>query len=264
MTTGRSSTDILVDGHLTRLKWHRARRTSTDTPFTLARITEGLREGASVEIDVRVSADGVPEIRHDPVRRWRRRQPAPALCTLADARITGTAPGAGEDTGGQFPPTALLQLDIKDNASVMTPANARRTAGAVGALASHVIVSGTDPRAAATVARQDPRFRLGHDPCTRRAVLRLRRTADIARFVGDALDAQPSADTVYLDHRLILAAAGRGHDIVADFHAAGKLVDAYTLTGPDETTLAQARALLELRVDQITTDDPDGFARSLA
>jgi len=53
--------------------------------------------------------------------------------------------------------------------------------------------------------------------------------------------------------------ADAGFDIVAAFHAAGKRVDAWTLQAADAETKAIAERLLALRVDQITTDDPEGL-----
>lgn len=263
MSAPGAPTDLVVDGHPVRLKWHRARRTGTDRPFTLARTVEGLRAGASVEIDVRTGYDGVPRIRHDPFRRWRRTTPATALRSICD--VLGTSQGDVGDPPADrtpLPASALLQLDVKDPATVVTEDVARRIASAVAGIADHVIVSGTDPVAVTRIVAVDPRLLRGHDPCTRRAVRRLRRTGDVAGFLTAALAAP--AETVYLDHRLLLTAAGQGHDLVGPVHAAGRRVDAWTLTAPDAATVRRARTLLRLGVDQLTVDDPDGFARALA
>jgi len=40
------------DGHRTWFKWHRARRRAGDPVFTRTRILEGLRLGASIEVDL--------------------------------------------------------------------------------------------------------------------------------------------------------------------------------------------------------------------
>lgn len=255
-----TTTDLSVGGHLTRLKWHRARRTLSDTPFTLGRIIEGLWTGASVEIDVRVDRNGVPLIGHDVPRAWRPGGTRLPLETLNEALGDAVAQTP-------LPPTALLQLDIKDAAGQVAAAAVDRIAAAVAPFSGSVIVSGSDPVAVSRIAAADPKLRLGHDPCTRRAVRQLGRSGDITGFVRTALAAQPAARTIYLDRRVILGLAdavhGPGHDIVADFHAVGLTVDAYTLTGPDPVLLQQARALVRLRVDQITTDDAEGFAAAL-
>ena len=56
---------IVRDGHRTLLKWHRARKQAGDLPFTGERILEGLRLGASVEVDLVKHADGGFAVLHD-------------------------------------------------------------------------------------------------------------------------------------------------------------------------------------------------------
>src|ERR1700760_1833809 len=53
------------NGHRTWLKWHRARKHFSDLPFTGERILEGLRAGASVEVDLIKHADGGFAVLHD-------------------------------------------------------------------------------------------------------------------------------------------------------------------------------------------------------
>jgi glycerophosphoryl diester phosphodiesterase len=255
--TPPTPTDIHCDGLVTRLKWHRARRTAADAPFTLDRIVEGLACGASVEIDVRTGPGGEPVIRHDALRWWRR-------VRTGESTLLSAVGEALVDRGvTALPATARLQLDIKDTAGVLTPAVAERIAVAVGSFADAVIVSGKDPVAVARIAGRDSRMATGHDPCTRSAVRRLRRAGDVDGFVTAALGADRDARMIYLDRRIILAVAQTGTDIVSTFHAAGREVDAYTLEGPDTESLGQARALIDLGVDQITTDDPEGLFRAL-
>lgn len=255
--TPPTPTDIRIDGRVIRLKWHRARRTATDAPFTLGRIVEGLACGASVEIDVRTGPGGVPVIRHDPLQWWRRVRPVD-LIPLSAVGDELTNRGVVD-----LPARARLQLDIKDTARVLTTAVAQQISADVSSFADAVVASGNDPVAVARIAEQDPRTATGHDPCTRSAVRRLRRTGDVDGFVATALEADRGAGIIYLDHRIILALAATGTDIVASFHAAGRQVDAYTFAGPDPETLGQVRALIDLGIDQITTDDPEGLYRAL-
>src|SRR6185437_1331245 len=56
---------VTRDGHRTMLKWHRARKVAGDLPFTGERILEGLRLGASVEVDLVRHADGGFAVLHD-------------------------------------------------------------------------------------------------------------------------------------------------------------------------------------------------------
>ena len=56
---------ITRDGHRTWLKWHRGRRRASDPVFTGARILEGMRLGASVEVDLVVHGDRGFAVLHD-------------------------------------------------------------------------------------------------------------------------------------------------------------------------------------------------------
>jgi glycerophosphoryl diester phosphodiesterase len=248
--------DIVRDGHRTRLKWHRARRRLADAPFTVARIREGLAAGASVEIDVRIRRDGTVEIRHDP-RRWWRPDAAP-VGTLTDlANLSGTM-AVGD---------ALLQLDIKDSGTLlrhrMTARSREVVRQVLGELGPAVILSAGDPAAVAVYADALPAARTGTDPCTRGRIRDLQRTGDVPGFVAATVAAAPGATTVYLDHRVVTGAADAGTDIVAAFHDRGLTVDAYTVPTADGATGPLLERLLDLRVDQITTDDPEGVLHRL-
>jgi glycerophosphoryl diester phosphodiesterase len=69
---------------------------------------------------------------------------------------------------------------------------------------------------------------------------------------------------IYLAYEIVLAAEDAGFDIVAPIHAAGRRIDAWTIRTLDSTTLPQVGRLLALKVDQITTDDPEGLKAALA
>ncbi|MDB5536345.1 MAG: glycerophosphodiester phosphodiesterase, partial [Devosia sp.] len=51
---------------------------------------------------------------------------------------------------------------------------------------------------------------------------------------------------------------------IAAFHAHGRRIDAYTIQRSDPESVASVERLLALKVDQITTDDPEGLAAALA
>ena len=131
-------------------------------------------------------------------------------------------------------------------------------------MARHFILSSGDADAVRLLAAGVPGLRIGYDPCHQGA-----HRAPDAR----AATTRPSSPTrspprrtpssIYLDHALVLAAADDGFDLVAAFHAAGRRVDAYTIQRADAAGLAAARRLLALRVDQITTDDPEGLHAAL-
>ena len=77
------------DGHRTWFKWHRARRRAGDPVFTRSRILEGMRLGASVEVDLVIHGGHGCAVVHD---------------FLLDKETTGNGPVR------QTPPEALRVL----------------------------------------------------------------------------------------------------------------------------------------------------------
>lgn len=271
---------VTRDGHRTWLKWHRARKTGTDLPFTAERILEGLRLGASVEIDLVRHADGGFAVLHDFMLNHGTtgsgRVSASSAETLralalrdAAGRPTAHRPMLFDDlcallaAGGDISPDAVLQLDLKEDAPALDDRVVGSFATAVTAIASHFILSGGHPRAIARLADAVPGLAVGFDPCHEGSIDRLAKTRDFTRFVADALAPFPQAEMIYLEHRLIAFGERHSFDLVAAFHAAGKRIDAYTLEVADRKTAATAEKLLALKVDQITTDDPVGLERLL-
>lgn len=265
-------------GRSSVLKWHRARRRADDPAFTIARILQGLRAGASVEIDINPLACGDFAVIHDatldrettgtgPVaeiegaafeRLHRRKENGaltnePALTLSALARALGHAAGHG----------ALLQLDLKCGDADLTLAHAERLAASLSPMAGDVILSGGDAGAVLRLTAAVPRLLQGFDPCHDDSVVNLARTGDFDAFVAAALAAAPDSAMIYLDLRLPLLAAGQGADLIAPFHRAGKRVDCYTLPATTPDIAAIARQLVSLGADQITTDDPEGLARAV-
>lgn len=271
---------VIRKGHRTFLKWHRARRRADDPAFTGRRILEAMAHGASVEVDLVLHGDDGFAVLHDmtldrettgtgAVRATR----ASALCALRLRAEDGSP--LEEDRvmileelavllareGAH--PDALLQLDYKEENPPLTEAAVATFARAVAPFAGHAIVSSGDADAVRRLAAATPRLRIGYDPCHMGAIERLRASRDYLAFVATALAVLP-AELIYLDHALILSVADDGFDLVAAFQAAGRRVDAYTIHAADASGLAAARRLLDLRVDQITTDDAEGLAAALA
>jgi len=272
---------ILVqrNGHRTWLKWHRGRRTLSDPVFTGARILEALRLGASVEVDLVIHADQGFAILHDrtldrettgtgPVRQ----ASAAALRQLHlrdnDGRPIAEPIMLLEDLCALLAenpphPDALLQLDFKEDLEALNPDIIARFGATVSPVAGAMILSGGDSDAINLLAEATAGLRTGYDPCDDDAVERLKRSGDYAGFIADALARAPDAGMIYLAYELVLAADDAGFDIIAPVHAAGRRVDAWTIRQVTPTTLAQVERLLTLKVDQITTDDPEGLFAAL-
>ncbi|WP_028745784.1 glycerophosphodiester phosphodiesterase [Rhizobium mesoamericanum] len=266
-------------GHRTWLKWHRGHRFAGDISFTGERIIEGMELGASVEIDlVRFAGDGFAVL-HD---------------EMLDAATTGAGPvreasGAylkslhlrdpfGMPSGhkvmmlddlGQLlarisrHPGAGLQLDLKENSDTICDADIAAFATAVLPVAGSVILSGGDALAVERLSQAVPEMAIGYDPCHDGAMERLMETRDFAGFATGALNAVPRAQMIYLNRRLVLHADQAGYDLIAAFHDAGRLIDVYTVNSAVPQALPGVKRLLELKADQITTDDPVGLERLL-
>lgn len=266
-------------GHRTFLKWHRARRFGTDPVFTGRRIIEGMATGASVEVDLVIHGDNGFAVLHDLMLNHDTTGQGPVRQTpaavLGGLHLRGADGGPIADTvmlledlaaliaAEGAHPDALLQLDYKEDAAALTPAVIATFARALRPVARHFILSSGDAEAVARLSGPVLGLRIGYDPCHMGAIERVQASRDFAGFVADAVAASPDAELIYLEHRLVLGADDLGFDLIAAFHAAGRRVDAYTLPRADAAGIATAGRLLALKVDQITTDDPEGMARAL-
>ncbi len=266
-------------GRITWLKWHRARKHASDSAFTGARIVEGMRIGASVEVDLNAHAGGCFAVLHDATLDRETTGKGPVVSaqpdTLRGLRLRANDGAATDEPlmdladltalqGRQsLHPQALLQLDLKTPDANLTPAHVAGFARAVGPMAGQMILSSDDAAAVARLAAATPRLLAGHDPCHDARVSGLRTRADFTAFAAEALATAPAASMIYLAIPLVLAADEVGVDLIAACHAAGKRVDAYTVQRAEGAALPALRRLLARGVDQITTDDPAGLERLL-
>lgn len=268
---------VTRNGHRTFFKWHRARRRAADPVFTGRRILEGMALGASVEVDLVIHGDNGFAVLHDHQSVGRETTgtgPARAL-SAAQMRALHLRGNDGEPIDDHVmlledlcallhdaPPnaSALLQLDFKENQGPLEPATIAAFSAAVTPVAANMILSSGEANSVRALAQDTPGLHIGHDPCHQGAIERLMQSRDFARFVRDAIADAPQAEMIYLAHPLVLAAQDAGFDIVAAFHAASRRIDAYTIKSADAETLPIVLRLLALKVDQITTDDPEGLA----
>ena len=264
----------------TWLKWHRGRRRLADFEFDPQRIREGMRLGASVEIDLRRHAGGGFAVLHDETLDRATTGSGPVRLASAEAlralhlRDNG---GAATDVGvallgdlcrdlaaAAIGEGALLQLDLKEDSSTLSSSDIGAFARDVAPVQRHMILSGGDALAVRRLAKALPQMQTGHDPCHFGAREALEVSGDDSGFVGRALAEAGTARMIYLDIRLILDALGRDFDMIGAFHAAGRRVDAYTVQALAPGTVDLCRRLMALGVDQITTDDPEGIFAALA
>ena len=268
------------NGHRTWLKWHRARRRASDPVFTGARILEGMRLGASVEVDLVVHGDHGCAVLHN--FELDEETTGTGLVREASAETIRTL-NLRDNRGAVLPdkvmlledlcallvqdapaPGALLQLDFKEELAALDDKTMASFAASVTPIANALILSGGDLGAINALAEAAPAIRTGYDPCYGDSLARLKASGDFRTFINEALAAAPNAAMIYLSHEIVLAAQDDGLDIVAPVQAAGKRVDAWTIREVTPATLGQVERLLDLKVDQITTDDPEGLFAALA
>ncbi len=266
--------------HRTWFKWHRGHRFAQDLSFTRERIAEAMKLGASVEIDlVRFDGDGFAVL-HDETLDQATTGTGPVLKASADylrglnLRDKAGAPTAHpvmliDDLGALLAGTerngdAVLQLDLKEASSSIRDSDIAAFAEAIAPVSRAVILSGGDAEAAERLSRALPDMPIGYDPCHDGAMERLMESRDFAGFVEGVIEASPRAEMIYVHHGLVLFADDAGYDLVAAFHRADRRVDAYTINTAVPAVLPAVRRLLELKVDQITTDDPVGLEALLS
>lgn len=269
---------ILIDrnGHKTWLKWHRGRRRASDPVFTGERIIEAMRLGASIEVDLVIHGDHGCAVLHDRTLErettgtGRVRDTSAATLRQLHLRDNDGQPIASkvmllEDlcallADDTVHPDALLQLDFKENRQALAPQVVAGFGISVSPIAKSVILSGGDFDAITALAGSAPGLRTGYDPCHCGTLAELKASGNYLGFIEDALATAPDADMIYLAYEIVLAAADAGVDIIAPIHAAGRRVDAWTINSVTPQSIEQVTRLLGLKVDQITTDDPEGLA----
>jgi glycerophosphoryl diester phosphodiesterase len=271
---------ITRDGYQTWLKWHRARRRASDPVFTGARILEGMRLGASVEVDLVIHRDRGYAVLHDmSVERETTGQGRVVDLGADELRQLHLRGNDGQPiqdrvmlledltallAKGGLHPDALLQLDYKEDSKVLDAAAIASFKASVAPVASAMILSSGDAASVNLLTSGVPGLKIGYDPCHDGSLARLQVTRDYAGFVADALVASPKAEMIYLDYRMVLAVAADGYDMIAAFHTGGKRIDTYTIKVADDAALPDVLRLLDLKTDQITTDDPEGMVALLA
>jgi glycerophosphoryl diester phosphodiesterase len=267
------------DSHRTWLKWHRARRRADDPVFSRSRILEGMRAGASVEVDLVVHGGGGMAVLHNltleeettgtgPVRAADAATLRALHLRANDGRVLPERVMLLEDLCADLrrdPPhrDALLQLDFKEDMAALDAPTVAGFGEAIGNLGPHMILSGGDLASVTALVRAAPGVRMGYDPCHGGSLEALKASGDFAGWITEALAAAPGAELIYLAHQIVVAADDAGTDLIGLVHAAGRRVDAYTIQRVTPESLRLAARLVALKADQITTDDPEGLAAAM-
>jgi glycerophosphoryl diester phosphodiesterase len=261
---------IVHDGHPTRLKWHRLRRSWDDPLFSAEVMAEGFRLGASMELDLKVRADGGFVVLHDDDLAGETTGQG-EITTLTRAEIEPATFKDGrplvfsEDLASLLStahPDALLQFDMKDTWALIGQRGVAHLAQHFSDLPCPVIVSCGDLDLIVAVRERLPNLLRGIDPTDKLVELIRRDGWDgvMADLTAD-LTGPTAPDTVYLEWHLVLEAQKRGLDLIALCQRHGTKVDAWTFTladpagGFSDEEWRDFSALMALRPDQISTDE---------
>lgn len=262
-------------GHRTWLKWHRAKRRASDPVFTGARILEAMRLGASVEVDLVVTGDKGMAVLHDMTldRETTGRGPVANASDTAirELHLRGNSGAPIDDkvmllddlcklmAQGIVHPDALLQLDYKEDETVLDARAIEKFAAATRRVARNMIVSSGSAAAVRLLTDAVPGMQSGYDASDEQKFKAALAANALQGFVDDALATAPGVDMIYLYWEIVTLAADAGFDIVGAFHKHGKRIDAWTIREASAVTKPVVEKLLGLKVDQITTDDPEGI-----
>ncbi|RFB85677.1 glycerophosphodiester phosphodiesterase [Rhizobium leguminosarum bv. trifolii] len=270
--------EISHEGHRTRLKWHRLRKRFADPLFSADVMAEGFAAGASMELDMRVRADGGFVVLHDRKLDGETTGHGPiaekSLGDLGDIRMKeGDRPLIlSEDLAAMMQsthPAALLQFDMKDDYEAIGARGIAHLAAHFRDIAASVIVSAGSLDLIVAVKEKLPHLLRGIDPTDK--------LYDISKASGwkavemelrADLSGPTEPDTIYLHWPLILEAANGGLDMIALCQDEGKRVDAWTFTlkdpeaGFSDEEWRNFQALMALKPDQVTTDEAPATERA--
>jgi len=256
-----------------------------------------------IEVDVQALADGDFALLHDALleRATDGRGPVGAAVAADVARLRLLSQGeqSEEPVALLSQVVALvqrvdslveLQLDLKAHPTALLPdGKLRLLAQLVEPLGQRVRVSSVADWALRRLHALAPRVPLGFDPLLYLdvrddekdmppyragaygyrddhplAAVRWGPARDYLAMRAEALWHQaPMATVWYIRGSTLARALDDGFDWIADLHAQGVQVDAWTLDAASPGDVELARRLVQAGVDRITTDDPPALARVL-
>ncbi|MBB3312537.1 glycerophosphoryl diester phosphodiesterase [Rhizobium sp. BK196] len=273
-----SGLQIVFEGHATLLKWHRLRRRMADPLFSAEVMAEGFKLGASMELDLRVRADGGFVVLHDEELEGETTgHGLIAQKSLAELRGLRMKDGDrpllySEDLAAMLQsahPDALLQFDMKDDYEAIGEKGIAHLAERLQQISASVIVSASSLELILAVKEKLPHLRRGIDPTDKLGnIYRAEGWKAVEKELLADLRGPTAPETVYLYWQMLLDAAKAGLDMIALCHSEGKRVDAWTFTlkNPDsgfsDAEWTNFSALMALKPDQVTTDEAPATERA--
>jgi glycerophosphoryl diester phosphodiesterase len=265
-------------GHVTRLKWHRLRRRLDDPLFSATIMKDGFLLGASMELDLKVRADGGFVVLHDDVLEGETTGRGPVRDALAadlrelHMKIGGEALTLSEDLADMLPtahPDALLQFDMKDDLVLIGERGLDHLKDHFRHLGQHVIVSASDLDLILAIKKRMPDLRRGIDPTDQLVdLLHGAGPGAVEKALVADITGPTEPEIIYLAWPLLLEAAKQGLDMIGICHRHGKSVDAWTynprdpVRGFSEGEWHEFCSLMALKPDQITTDEAPATERA--
>ena len=269
---------IEASGRTIRLKWHRLRRRLSDPLFSAEAAALGLLIGASMELDLRIRADGGFAVLHN-ARIDRETTGTGPVAAMTRADFAGCFYADGkrpvlmsEDLAAMLAGAhreAVLQFDMKDDFAAIGDRGVAHLAQHFAATPGHLMISGASTKLIAEIRRHLPSVRRGIDPTDDLVAVYAASGKDAVR---ERLIAHIRSGTapgiVYLEWRLILRAAREGLDLIGLSHDHGIEVDAWTFNparpdaGFSNSEMQRLSEIVGLAPDQITTDEPLALERA--
>jgi glycerophosphoryl diester phosphodiesterase len=270
--------EINHEGHCTRLKWHRLRRSTREPLFSREAMQAGFKEGASMELDLRVRADGGFVVLHDAVLEGETTGSGPISEKMIEELLPVRMQEGGrplilsEDLAGMMQmanPHALLQFDMKDDYATIGEKGVAHLAAYFSNIAASVVVSGACLDLIVAVKEHLPHLKRGIDPTDKLVDIYERDgLAAVERELLVDVRGPTEPDIVYLHWPLILRADSDGLDMIGLCRAEARRVDAWTFTlknpdaGFDNEEWMNFSALMALKPDQVTTDEAPATERA--
>jgi len=265
MAHGNQPTVLRYAGRTVRLKWHKLRRAPDDPPFARSNLKTGLQAGASLEVDIQLLACGRFVCLHD--ARLEGETTGFGLVSAIDADAVArlemlAAPGAPPLLLDELvaivraspgPPSARVQLDLKNTAGQLGDGACRTFAATVGALSGRFILSGCDWDAVTRLGDDVPGLAVGYDPTEDAGI----GPAEVLRLVRAKA---AEADTIYLHRDMVRAAQARDDPLVAQLRDDGHHVDCWTIDHGTAAASADLLTAIAAGCDQITTNTTSAWA----
>ena len=263
-----------------RLKWHMLRRRSGDPGHLRANLSEGLKRGAALEVDIGLSADHefvclhdatldrettgsgpVSEARRADIEKLRLRDGSGGA--LADPPMFLDEIVAAVARDGSARPRSI-QLDIKTPTEAFAAPDVARLRACLGDWVPAFVVGSYDWTLIGRFGDEMPEIARGFDPLKLHASDPPGSSGEFRMLAEAARRLVPDAAIYYLFADLVFDGLDCGVDLVGLFRANGAEVDVWTIDADRPNLRNDLKRLVATGCDQITTNDPERLGSVLS